>query len=454
MTTTAGERTVPSAEQPEVAARLEDMVSPFGGLFGAVKRLADMPGEPAMPIFTASLGDPAEVVDGVALWQRRLRQPTANSMDGAGGDLDPRTGRWLSIAEALERYCALVWRPEQIITATAEELGHEAVDLAELPQLSERELAMAGQTLVPPDPAAPRRWVRGIRLRDAKLTWLPAMYVWLCLHAESRAETITHGISTGCAGHTDARTALVKGLCEAVERDAVALVWLQMLSLPRLDCTDAAPELRELLERHEEHPGIRMHLFDATTDIGLPTVYAVRVAQHSTCTHTVVAASTEFDPTRAAVKAIRETISCRLAFEMLPEDSSDVADFQSASAGGQYMAHASRAHAFDFLLNSPHSRPIAHLPRIPAADPAQQLAAVLDRLEAAGFDAYAVDLTTDEAREAGVTVVRTLVPGLQPLSFVQRSRYLGHPRLYDAPRRMGFPVRSEGDINPWPQPFA
>jgi ribosomal protein S12 methylthiotransferase accessory factor len=51
-------------------------------------------------------------------------------------------------------------------------------------------------------------------------------------------------------------------------------------------------------------------------------------------------------------------------------------------------------------------------------------------------------------------VVRVIVPGLQPLSFCHRARYLGHQRLYRAPARMGYPAWPESRINPWPQPFA
>jgi ribosomal protein S12 methylthiotransferase accessory factor len=47
-----------------------------------------------------------------------------------------------------------------------------------------------------------------------------------------------------------------------------------------------------------------------------------------------------------------------------------------------------------------------------------------------------------------------VIPGLQPVGFDYRARYLGHQRLYDAPKQMGYPVYAEEDLNPWPQPFA
>jgi ribosomal protein S12 methylthiotransferase accessory factor len=53
-----------------------------------------------------------------------------------------------------------------------------------------------------------------------------------------------------------------------------------------------------------------------------------------------------------------------------------------------------------------------------------------------------------------MTVVRAIIPGLQPLTFHHRARFLGHPRLYEAPVRMGYPARLEAELNAWPQPFA
>jgi ribosomal protein S12 methylthiotransferase accessory factor len=82
----------------------------------------------------------------------------------------------------------------------------------------------------------------------------------------------------------------------------------------------------------------------------------------------------------------------------------------------------------------------------------------LDRLvhllRAKSMDAYVVDLTTDEALRCGMYVVRVIIPSLQPLSFNYRARYLGHPRLYLAPKTLGYPVLPESELNEWPQPFA
>ena len=97
---------------------------------------------------------------------------------------------------------------------------------------------------------------------------------------------------------------------------------------------------------------------------------------------------------------------------------------------------------------------LADLPRPHFSDQQDRLRWLLDRVQAAGMTAYAVDLSSDEAVRAGVWVVRVIIPELRPLSFMQRARFQGHDRLYRAPAALGMPVHQESDLNPWPQPFA
>jgi ribosomal protein S12 methylthiotransferase accessory factor len=66
------------------------------------------------------------------------------------------------------------------------------------------------------------------------------------------------------------------------------------------------------------------------------------------------------------------------------------------------------------------------------------------------------EVTTRDIKEAGFTVVRVLVPQLQPLSQDHNIRFLGSQRLYEVPKRMGFAAkrRNESQITDLPHPFA
>lgn len=66
----------------------------------------------------------------------------------------------------------------------------------------------------------------------------------------------------------------------------------------------------------------------------------------------------------------------------------------------------------------------------------------------------AVDRSHAELRSVGLTAVNVVIPDLQPMSLLPLAQFRAHPRLYRAPAAMGFPVHSEEELNPWPQPFA
>jgi ribosomal protein S12 methylthiotransferase accessory factor len=238
-----------------------------------------------------------------------------------------------------------------------------------------------------------------------------------------------------------------------IERDAISLLWLQRMPLPRLALDDCGPELTAHLERAGEGAGTT-HFFDATTDVGVPTIYSVDTLPGHPDVATLVMCATDLDPQRAAAKVLREAASSRIALESRRPATEDLDDFMNVFDGALYMGRQERRAAFDFLLETPHRRRLSELPVLETGDPARNLRAVLDRLAARGLEAFAVDLTTDEALAVGFRVVRVIVPGLQPLSFSFRARFLAHPRLYEAPSRMGHPVHPEAEITPWPQPFA
>ncbi|MEU3568944.1 YcaO-like family protein [Kitasatospora sp. NPDC036755] len=429
---------------------LDTLVGPYG-LVSRTHRLPNQHGDARFPIYTASLGNLAPVVDNVA--QSLGGRDARGDMDGAGGAPDPERAARLSVAEALERYSMCVVQPEGVIWATADELGSEALDLTTFPRCSPAELAHPKALTVDIDTRAPMRWVRGWSLTQRKPKWVPAVQVWMHIPPLSMGERCWNPISTGCATHTDLAQALVNALCEVVERDAIALTWYQRLALPRIEFDRVPAALEPFLEKSRRSL-VDTAFFDATSDLGIPTVYSVDLSPHNEVLGQMVMCNTSLDPADSVAKIVRESASSRIAMQVQREMPDSVDDFQHVFHGAAYMGRPERRPEFDFLLESGARRRFSDLPTLTSGAGGPDLALLVDRLDLAGYEAVAVECTTDEARDAGFRVVRVVVPGLMPLSFTHRSRYLAHPRLYEAPVRMGYPVHAEADLNPLPQPFA
>ena len=86
---------------------------------------------------------------------------------------------------------------------------------------------------------------------------------------------------------------------------------------------------------------------------------------------------------------------------------------------------------------------------------AQNVCYLVEQIGSRGFDVIYVDLTTLDVDDAGFKVVRTVIPGFQPLDINHRHRYLGGERLYKVPVEMGLRrgILGEESLNPFPHPF-
>ena len=444
-------------------ARAASLESPVG-LVSRTAELAQAPGEPAFSIWTGFLGDLSAPLRSQTTWNHRVE---SGNIDGAGGAIDADLARHIAIVESLERYSSCSWEAEELIWDTPAGLGEAAIGPERWPACSPAELADPQCGLIPSDPRIPLRWVRGWSLTRGREVFVPAVLVYLKLPVRSPSERFINMVSTGTAAHSDLREAVLGGLLEVVERDAIALTWLQRLRLPEVvvDPDALGPEAAEY-HRVGTSTELTVHLRDATTDYGIPILYAVQTSEVDTELAQVVAATCDLDPQRALAKIHRELVSLRIALRSharSPRAKEVTGQDMTVVGGALADAAPSMRHVFDFLLEGPRparrladvGRPELRSTSEPSAgSAADPLARVVSALERAGSEAVVVDITTDEARQVGMHVVKALVPEAVPLSFSHHARYLATPRLYDAPRAMGLTAHDEAGINPVRQPFA
>jgi ribosomal protein S12 methylthiotransferase accessory factor len=87
-------------------------------------------------------------------------------------------------------------------------------------------------------------------------------------------------------------------------------------------------------------------------------------------------------------------------------------------------------------------------------DPLDDLRHAVSLVGDAGYEVIVVNLTTVDAEDLGLHVLRVLIPGAQPLDASYKHRFLGGRRLYEVPERIGLPgAQSIDELNPWPHPY-
>ncbi|MCA9958579.1 MAG: YcaO-like family protein, partial [Anaerolineales bacterium] len=93
-------------------------------------------------------------------------------------------------------------------------------------------------------------------------------------------------------------------------------------------------------------------------------------------------------------------------------------------------------------------------PNLATGNPETELDRLISIFRRLNLELYVVDITIPQLRDVGLYVVKVVAPQLLPLATNYCMRYTAAPRLYEAPARMGHPVRDRAQLNPLPQPFA
>jgi ribosomal protein S12 methylthiotransferase accessory factor len=424
---------------------------PTGGLLSGVSRLE---GEHTAPDFDIAVSN----LDNLSKVFSHVQKPDGRDvfdepLGGAGADIDTELAWLRAVMEGAERYANMAYTAEDFVVASANELGEAALDLDRVARCSARELAADGCPFIAPDKSLPIRWARGYSLTHRRERLVPAVMTHLYLRP-AKTERFWQQISTGVAAHVRPAPAIVSAICEVIERDAIAMTWLGRLPLPRIELTQPLPPVLAANHRVLERSLVRHEFFDATTDIGIPTVYAVQLLDGHPSVAQYVNCACGFSAAEACAKTIREAAPARPVLRLVDDVPADSQDFRSLYDGAHHLGKPAFRQAFDFLLQSPRRRPLAEVEIDAPADEAGRVRYLVERFRAMDMEVVIVDLTSDELRRLGLWVVRAVIPELMPMSSVQRGRFLGTPRLYEYPRKAGYGPLTEDSVNPLPQPFA
>jgi len=255
----------------------------------------------------------------------------------------------------------------------------------------------------------PLAWIEGVDLQRGG----PVLVPFACVSADytEPAEALGRGLSAttgGLGAGNDRDEALVQGLCELVERDAVTLWRAGGVSVRRRTALDPAsiddPVVRDLLDRLAA-AGLRCRVWDATSDVALPVLICLLVGREHDDADPELGAGCHPRRAAALLRAVLEAVQARLTF---------IAGSRDDMGGDLYhpaRRAARRREAIRWLNEPAEPRAFAALSDHARPTAAADLATILAALARAGLrEAAAVDLTRPEI---GIPVLRAVVPGLE-----------------------------------------
>jgi len=385
---------------------------------------------------------------------------------GKGASMrQPFLGALGELAERLLAVLHYAGIATDLVNASYAELiaeGRRALGPDELPLFAPEQYARPNFAYTPFEADTPLRWIEGRDLLSGEPVMVPAQLVLIYYKHHPTEAHIGYPTTGGLAFHHDRNRALLHGLYEYIERDAINVRWYCRIETPRVEIDlDAflrrSLDMRHMRLRTATIPEIA--LFLNTLDIPIPILTAIAIDHSrrersflggggawSTRERALSQALFELGQSRTALKFYRS-----IGLKDIRPDSTigEMTDFFDAAI---FMGFRENLPRLDWYLGSSQRIAWDDVPTSRSADEETELRTALDRFGALGIRPIAFDMTG--ACWPGIWVTKVFIPELTQ-ACVPSHPYLGHPRYTELPFRLGLASRplSFADLNTDPVPF-
>jgi oxazoline/thiazoline synthase len=415
---------------PEETVRsLAALVSPITGVVASLRR-ADLP--PPLHLYgTGRVPTPAPV-------SADQLEATLRSGAGGKGPTDAQA-RASALCEGIERYCARAHEARAAVEARYAEVADRAFHpdglllFSELQrrERDERNAANDDPRFGIPEPfdeTRPVAWTEAWSLAADEPRLLPSAYCYIG-YPLPEGHRFMSGDSNGCAAGNEPEEAILQGMLELVERDAVALWWYNRARRPGLAISRCGlPYVDGVLEAFATL-GRDVWALDLTNDLELPAVAALSCSR-DTGRSVTFGFGAHLDPAVALSRAVSELVQMTASVQGAPRRRTLERWLTEIGPENELWLAPSGE------LELGPSRPVNHL--------AAAIRSCTDAIERAGHEVLVVDLTLPDV---ALPVVKVVAPGLR--HFWPR---FAPGRLYDVPVALGWldAPTAERNLNPYP----
>ena len=357
-----------------------------------------------------------------------------------------------SLGELWERYAADRIPERHLLTATAAELGDRALRPSSLPLFSDEQYAQPGFAFVPFREETRLRWAPGSRIADNRRVYVPTQLVHAPAFVDFDDAPIAYATTSGMACGRTRDDAVLAGLLELIERDALVIAWYNEIPLPRVAPEILDDDVKSLCAADDE----RYRVLDASVFSNVPVAIAIRRASPEMPGVTVGAAAA---PTLAlaAHKAVREALAtayfvgeCWARPVVVMRD--EIATFSEHAAYHAFRPSPGSISCLEGDGVSSGPSPICE--GAEGMETGALLRALCERIAVPNDEIYVVDTTPPEL--GNMTCVSVVVPQLCRIDVGTRQRYLGNRRIFERSIELG--LRSDAaraaTINREPHPLA
>lgn len=268
------------------------------------------------------------------------------------------------------------------------------------------------------------RWVEGLSLVSGRPVLVPAQLVYVPYHVQGPEVYLRDPLTTGGAAGLSWAGAVRRGIMEVVERDALMMMHYRDITPDLLDAsTLPGDQLRELLDEAERYR-LTVRLFRIPTDVPVHAVVAQVTDDSGVGPEFTLGSKASGSLAESAVGALFEAVCFRRglrerlahAREFTEHNLAEPSDIICLEDRTYYWCRRGAALELDYLNRAP-------------AEAAQDwstadydLTDTLDHLTQQMGEIVVVDVTTPDVAELGVSVIKAVIPELQPMHLSEAHR--------------------------------
>lgn len=388
---------------------------------------------------------------------------TFDDLDGLRKNLGGRSSgkgktdaqaRASGFCEAIERYSGVFHGDEPRLKASLVSLGDRAIHPNRCMLFSEAQYQsrqawnqkQTGWFQRVPEPFDPERtidWTAAWSLTRGEFRHLPTAY---CFYGYPGSASLDcWADSNGCAAGNTIEEAVLQGLMELCERDAVAVWWYNRLRAPGVDLESFDDPYTSRLLEYYRGLGRDTWVVDISSDLGIPTFAAISRRAHPVSEDIILGYGAHLDPKVALGRALTELNQILPSVLTVgPNGRTAYPEHMDPLALEWWRTATLRDNSY--LEPDPRVAPrtASWYPPSVTEDIREDIESVREILEAKDLEVLALDQTRPDI---GLRVVKVIVPGLRHMW-----RRLAGGRLYDVPVELGrLPAPlPEAQLNPVP----
>jgi len=268
-----------------------------------------------------------------------------------------------------------------------------------------------------------------------KIFW-PASLIYLPFeHGKLSAETT----STGVSAHTNKSKAIMGGLLEVIERDALMLNFLLRLNPPEIQLESIKGANGDLITKLK-NDGYKIKIYKLISDIDIPIYAGLIWTEKKDVFHYGIGACAALDSKKAIGKTLQECLFTYLY-------SKDLLHLKQ-STKGKIVA------LYEHFLYYQGDR----FPKLLFKSKVEKYKnkkvkkqTLCNILKSQKLEVYYKELTTPDIKSTSIRVFRVIIPGLLDINKSHLLPRLGALRLWTVPQKLG--IVRKNKISPLPHPF-